>query len=278
MFTNEIASLEIKKFALEGEDETVSLTAYVAAKHPDLPYNDKRPGILVIPGGGYAYCSNREAEPIALAFLAAGYNAFILAYNVNNRFHKGRKFPAQLIEAAKAIKLIRDRAEEFGTNPERVFVIGFSAGGHLAASIGTMYDSKFVHDAIDVPRGYVRPTGMLLCYAVLDSGEYAHRGSIDNILHEDKDDPESLELVALQNRVDENTVPAFLWHTRTDTTVPVQNSILFAKALADKGVGFEMHIYPSGGHGASLANELVGCNYPVLTEWLGEALRWMKSV
>ena len=278
MFENEIACLETKKFALDGEEDIVSLTAYVAGKHADLPYNDKRPGILVIPGGAYAYCSNREAEPIALSFLAAGYNAFILAYNVNNRFHQGKKFPAQLIESAKAMKLIRDNAEELRTDPERIFVIGFSAGGHLAASLGTMYDSEFVHDAIDMPKGYARPTGMILCYAVLDAGEYAHRGSIDNILQDEKDDAGKLELVALQNRVDENTVPAFLWHTRTDTTVPVQNSILFAKALADKGVGFEMHIYPSGGHGASLANELVGCNYPVLTEWLGEALRWMKSV
>ena len=278
MFTNEIACLKTKKYALDGEEDTVSLTAYIAAKHQDLPYNDKRPGILVIPGGAYAFCSNREAEPIALAFLAAGYNAFILAYNVNNNQHKGAEFPAQLIEAAKAMKLIRDNAAEFNTDPERVFVIGFSAGGHLAASLGTMYDSSFVRDALDIPEGYVRPTGMILCYAVLDSGEYAHRGSIDNILQDEKNDPEKLELVALQNRVDEKTVPTFLWHTRTDTTVPVQNSILFAKALADKGVGFEMHIYPSGGHGASLANELVGCNYPVLTEWIGEALRWMKSV
>ncbi|MBQ7624428.1 MAG: alpha/beta hydrolase [Clostridia bacterium] len=271
--------MEIKRFTLPGEDDAVvSLTAYIAGRCPNIPYNDARPGVIVIPGGGYEYCGKREGEPIALAFLAAGYNAFVLHYEVNSNERRGKPFPAQLIEAAKAMKLIKDNARELGVLKDRVFVIGFSAGGHLAATFGTMYDSDIVHNALDIPENYLRPTGIILGYPVIDGGKYAHRGSIDNILLDDKDDPEKIDFVSLQNRVDEKTVPAFLWHTAVDELVPVQNSLIFAKALADNGVPFEMHIYPSGAHGLSIATEITGRSEPVAKNWLSDALRWMSMI
>lgn len=255
-----------------------TLTAYIAGAEEDMKYNYKRKAILICPGGAYAFCSNREGEPIAESFLAAGYNAFVLDYSVHNKNEKGKKFPGQLVEAAMAMKFIRDNSEKFKIDPDYVFVIGFSAGGHLAASLGTLYNSKYVTDAVEMPENYARPTGMILAYPVISSGEYAHRGSFDNILFDEKDSEEARAKVSIENCVTKDTVPAFVWHTREDTTVPVENSIILAGALAKENIPFELHIYPYGGHGASLSNRIVGWNNPTISAWFGDALRWMDTI
>ncbi len=263
---------------LETDDKKITLTAYIAGVADDMPFNKNRKAVLVCPGGAYSFCSNREGEPIATSFLAAGYNAFVLDYSVKNRAQKGKKFPGQLIEAALAMKFIKDNAEKFHINPDYVFVTGYSAGGHLAASLGILYGSEYVTSAIEMPENYARPAGMILAYPVISSGEYAHRGSIENILHDERDDEAALLKVSLETRVDANTVPTFLWHTREDTTVPVENSLLLATALAKNGVPFEMHIYPYGGHGISLANRVVGAPLPVAAQWFSAALTWMETI
>jgi acetyl esterase/lipase len=263
---------------METDDKKITLTALIAGVAEDMPFNYKRKAVLICPGGAYSYCSNREGEPIATAFLAAGYNAFILDYSTKNKTRKGKKFPGQLIEAAMAMKFIKDNAEKLHIDPNYVFVTGYSAGGHLAASLGILYGSKYVTDALEMPENYARPAGMILAYPVISSGEYAHRGSIDNILHDEKDDPEALLKVSLETRVDENTVPTFLWHTREDTTVPVENSIFLAASLAKHKIPFEMHIYPYGGHGISLANNVVRAVNPTAAQWFGEAVRWMETI
>ena len=176
------------------------------------------------------------------------------------------------------MKFIKDNAEKFHIDPDYVFVTGYSAGGHLAASLGILYNSEYVTSAIEMPENYARPAGMILAYPVISSGEYAHRGSIDNILHDERDDEDARLKVSLETRVDENTVPTFLWHTREDTTVPVENSILLAASLAKNKIPFEMHIYPYGGHGISLANRVVSANNPTAAQWFGEALRWMETI
>ncbi|MBQ9510195.1 MAG: alpha/beta hydrolase [Clostridia bacterium] len=268
---------EIKTYPLS-DDADVFLTAYIAPQNDDQQFNDKRRGLLICPGGAYAFVSQREGDAIATAFLAKGFNTFVLSYTVNNRNHRGKKFPAQLIEAAKAMKLIKDNAEQFHVDPELIFVAGFSAGGHLAASLGILYNSDYVKAALDIPDGYLRPAGMILSYPVITGGEFAHRGSIDNILLDERDDESKRDEVSLEKRVDENTVPAFIWHTRTDNVVPVQNSLLLASALAEHGIGFEMHIYPYGGHGASLATDVVGWDNPTLAAWFERAVKWAKSI
>ncbi len=263
---------------METDDKKITLTAYVAGVADDMPFNKKRKAILVCPGGAYSFCSNREGEPIATSFLAAGYNAFVLDYSVKNKNMAGKKFPSQLIEAALAMKFIKDNAEKFHIDPNYVFVTGYSAGGHLAASLGILYNSEYVTSAIEMPENYARPAGMILAYPVISSGEYAHRGSIENILHDEKDDEAALLKVSLETRVDENTVPTFLWHTREDTTVPVENSLLLATALAKNNIPFEMHIYPYGGHGISLANRVVGAPLPTAAQWFSAALTWMETI
>ncbi len=271
----------IETFTLtETKDKKITLTAYVKGATPDVPPSLKRKAVLVCPGGGYRYCSNIEGEPIALAYLAAGYNAFVLDYSVTNDAtgEEGKKFPGQLIEAAMAMKFIKDNAEKFHIDPDYVFVNGYSAGGHLAASLGILYNSKYVTDAIDMPENYARPAGMILAYPVINSETYAHKGSFLNILHDEADNEEKRREVSLETRVDKNTVPAFVWHTRTDTTVPVENSLLLASALAENGIDFELHVYPDGPHGLSLATPVIGKVNDTVAQWFSESLRWMESI
>ncbi len=254
----------------------VTLTSYIAGASPDLPFNEKRKAILIIPGGAYAYCSDREAEPIAHVYLAMGFNAFVLRYSVYRTGDPA--WPNPLIDASAAMKYIRDHAQTLHVDPDYVFVIGFSAGGHLAAALGTLWDNDEIEKQLDFTKGYNRPTGMVLAYAVLSGLEYAHRGSIDNILKERREDDEARRSVSLELHVSEKTCPAFLWSTVTDTTVPVQNSLLFAKALSDHKIPYEMHLYPEGGHGASLGNAIVGSHLPGIASWVTDSARWMHSI
>ena len=271
----------IETFTLtETKDKKITLTAYIKGATPEVPPSLCRRAVLICPGGGYRFCSNTEAEPIALAYLAAGFNTFVLDYSVTSAAtgEEGKKFPGQLIEAAMAMKFIKDNAERFHTDPNYVFVNGYSAGGHLAASLGILYNSNYVKDAIDMPENYVRPAGMILSYPVITSGKYAHKGSFANILHDEVNDEDKRREVSLETRVDENTVPAFIWHTRTDTTVPIQNSLLLASALAENAIPFEMHVYPDGPHGLSLATPVIGKVNDVAAQWFYESVRWMNSI
>ena len=269
----------IERFTLtETKDKKITLTAYIAGATPDVPPSLKRKAVLICPGGSYRYCSNTEGEPVALAYLAAGFNTFVLDYSVTSANEEGKKFPGQLIEAAMAMKFIKDNAEKFHIDPEYVFVCGFSAGGHLAASLGTLYNSEYVKPALDMPENYARPAGMILAYPVITSGKYTHAESIKNILHEGAENEEARRAVSLERRVDENTVPAFIWHTRTDALVPVENSLLLATALAENGIPFELHVYPDGPHGLSLANSVVGRVNDTAAQWFSESVRWMNSI
>ena len=262
--------------ALFPNKPNVTLTSYIAATSKELPYNEKRKAILIIPGGAYHYCSDREAEPIAHTYLAAGFNAFVLRYSVAN--NGDATWPNPLVDASAAMKYIRDNAKRFHIDPELVFAIGFSAGGHLAAALGTLWDDDEIEKKLGIEKGYNRPTGIIVAYPVISGLVHAHRNSIDAILGDRKDDEEARREMSLELRVTEKNVPAFIWSTRTDSPVPVQNSLLFANALADAGVPFEMHIYPSGEHGASLGNAIVGRNTPILAAWVSNSIRWMESV
>ena len=268
---------KIERVQLFEEKPNVTLTSYIAGTSSEMPFNNKRKAILVIPGGGYGFCSDREGEPIAQYYMAMGFNSFVLNYSVHTKTMEAT-WPAPLMDASAAMKYIRDHAEEFHIDPDYVFVVGFSAGGHLAASLGTLWSDDEIERALGFEKGYNRPTGMILSYPVISGGEYAHRGSFNNILSERKDDPEAIAALSLENRVSADTVPAFIWSTRPDTTVPVQNSLLFALALADHDIPFEMHIYPKGGHGASLGNAIVGSGLHSISGWIDDSIRWMNGI
>ncbi len=203
----------------------ITLTTYILDTSDEMPNMKIRPAILVLPGGGYYFCSAREAEPIAMAFLAQGYNAFVLRYSLGK---EKAKFPRPLEDAESALELIRGNAEKWGIDPEKVAVIGFSAGGHLAAALAAM--------------GKVRPNAAILGYPCILS-------SIGDVLAE--------PVPSVNEFVDVKTPPAYIFSSCEDTSVPIENSLAFASALNKAGVPFELHIFEKGNHGFSLANAVV---------------------
>ncbi|HUZ17195.1 MAG TPA: alpha/beta hydrolase [Spirochaetia bacterium] len=206
-----------------------------------------RPLVLVCPGGGYHFVSPREAEPIALQFNAAGFHSCVLDYSVAPRRH-----PQPLRDLSRAMCIAREHAAEWKVNADQIAVCGFSAGGHLAASLGVHWNKPYLANVPGIDVGLNRPDALILSYPVLTSGGFAHRGSFANLLGEDPS-KELLEEMSLELQVTSETPPAFLWHTVNDEAVPVQNSLLFADALRRSGVPFELHLYPRGPHGISLA-------------------------
>lgn len=271
----------IETFVLkETPTKKITLTAYISGLPRELIPNRRKLGVLICPGGGYRYTSEKEAEPIALAFLSKGINAFVLDYSVcggETENESYPRFPAQLIEAATAMNFIKTNAEKFDVEPDCVFVNGYSAGGHLAASLGTLYNSSYVKEALGIMGDELRPAGMILAYPVITSGEYAHRDSFNALLGKNASDAELLDKVSIEKLVKEDTVPAFIWHTRTDELVPVNNSILLANALAQKGVKFELHIYPKGFHGLALATDVTNFSSPTVATWFDDCVRWLKD-
>lgn len=255
-------------------DESAYLEIYVADKTSEFVRN----AILVIPGGGYSnVCSDREGEPIGMAFMPYGYNAFVLHYSVNEK-----PFPNHLIQASKAIKHIRDNAEEYNINPDKVFVVGFSAGGHLAGSVATMWDRKEVYDAIDMPYGYNKPNGAMLIYPVVSGSDIRHEGSFKNLFMTENPTQEQLELASIEKNVSENSCPIYMMHTSDDEVVDVRNSLVLADALARQGIKFELHIYPEANHGVALANGITSGGWPAhenseIAKWVESAVRWAEK-
>ncbi len=269
-----------EKLTLSEKYPDSSLTAYVCDKEPVVK---KRPAVIVCPGGGYNFLSPREGEPIVKHFLANGFNAYLLEYSIK----ENAKDYAPLIQAALAIKTVRERAELDNTDPQKIYIIGFSAGGHLAASAGTLWNIDEVRDAVGVsdgssPEGINRPDGMILSYPVITGGEFAHEGSIQAVSGHSELTSEDIEKFSLEKHVDSTTPPAFIWHTFTDACVPLENSLLFMSAMKKAGVPFEAHIFPEGCHGLSLANEETcennsGLIVPHVQCWADLAVKWIKD-
>lgn len=267
-----------------------TLTTYVSDNPPTLK-SKKRKAIIVCPGGGYHALSQRESEPIVKVFLSEGLNVFLLRYTVGM---KGENYPenpgatdyAPLIEAALSIRHVRENAEEYNIDPEQIFIIGFSAGGHLAASTGILWKTDAVQKALGAsaedPTEIGKPNGMLLSYPVITSGEFAHKGSFHHLCNTKEPTEEELLLFSLEKHVDETSAPLFLWHTFTDNAVPVQNSLLLANAYAEYKLPFEMHIFPEGSHGLSLATEETMAGKPRMVVphvqgWIELAVRWIRD-
>ncbi len=237
----------IKLTKREGAVYDPELVTYIRDPLMTVAPNKKRPMVVICPGGGYEHVSEREAEPIALALLERGFNACYLKYNV-----APTTFPTQLLEVAEAVALVRQNEEKWHVDTNRVIVGGFSAGGHLAGSLGVFWSESFLEELMGMKKECYQPNGLMLCYPVISSGEKAHRGSFDNLV---RGKQELLEKVSLEQQVSAATPKSFLWHTADDTVVPVENSMYFASALQKVGVPYELHIFPTGVHGLSLATE-----------------------
>lgn len=254
------------------------LYTYLLDESPEIACSKQRPCVIVCPGGAYAYTSDREAEPVALAFAARGFHACVLRYAC-----APARFPEALCSLAQSVALLRDRAESYCIDPRAISVCGFSAGGHLAASLGVFWEEDFLANLTGEEPRMMRPDKMVLCYPVITGGAFAHKGSIDNLLGADADE-QRRAVVSLEQRVTRSTPPTFLWHTATDDAVPVENSLLFAGALRTAGVPFELHIYPTGGHGLALASPLTSADAvrgrdirPKCAGWIDLAAAFLKD-
>ena len=234
-----------------GAEGPAQLITYAPGNFPEMGADRLRPALIICPGGGYHFLSDREAEPVALRFAGLGYAAFVLQYHVAPQ---GR-WPVPQRQLLSAVAWVRDNWERYHIDPHAVVVMGFSAGGHLAGSAGLMWNRQELYRPLRRRPPVFRPDGVVLCYPVVTSGPCAHRGSITNLLGGRYD--ELLEQVSLENQVPKQAPPFFLWHAADDTDVPVENSILLDAALRARGIQSELHVYPSGGHGQSLADHTV---------------------
>ena len=254
-----------------GKNADGRLTVYKREENGELT-RKVRPAALVIPGGGYGYVSPREGEPIALRFLLEGYNAFRLHYTPNTAF------PVPLVEAAMAMAYIRETAELYNTDKIHICAVGCSAGGHLAGMLATLFADPAV-TAVLGDRN-VRPDAAILCYPVITTGELTH-GDTARVISGGNDSLRAA--LSLENRVTADSTPAFLWHTLTDTVVPVENSLMLAAAYRKAGVPFELHVFAEGWHGLSTADIETANGYddgrfnaPVQA-WLPLAFTWLRG-
>ncbi len=228
-----------------------SVTAY--------PVPGARGAVVVCPGGAYAYKAEHEGAPIARMLNAAGIAAFVLDYRVAPCHHE-----APVSDALRAIRLVRSLS--YG----KVGILGFSAGGSLCCSAATLYTPGDPASEDPIERLSSRPDAFIPCYAVASMGKYAHVGSRENLLGARCGDEALRRRFSAEENVTADTPPAFLWHTAEDGSVPVQNTLYLAAALAEHKVPFELHIYPSGPHGIGLAQE-----YPPANAWPGDCCRWL---
>lgn len=247
-----------------------------------LPYDDitemnhqnrKRPTMIVCPGGGYYGCSERESGPIAMHFLPEGYNVFVITYSVFPHH-----FPTQIREVAALMELIYKNAEEWRCDTDKIGIIGFSAGGHLAGHYSTMYNCPEVREMFPESK----PVNFtVLSYPVVSADpKQGHMGSFVGLLGTDQLTPEQIEYFSINKQVTPFTPPTFIWHTAEDSCVPVMNSIIYAEALSKNNVPFELHIYPYGSHGLATSDKLTNDDVTEVlihdAEWLNSLKKWLK--
>ena len=268
----------VNLYGYYGQTHTASaggcLQGLIPDRIPGTGISERRPAVLILPGGGYHHTSLREAEPVAVQFAARGWAAFVLHYSC-----APARFPTALREAAMAIRYIREKAEDFAVDPERITCLGFSAGGHLCGMLGTLYDCPELAD-LGTPE-QLRPDGLALCYPVTVSRGKAHEGSFENLCGSD----EALrDRLSLDHLVRPDMPPVFLWHTRNDASVPCAGTLIFARALEAAGVDLELHLYRRGKHGLSPASLLTNPAEDLLDMrsdvpgWIGMCIRFFEEI
>lgn len=233
----------------------------------------KRPCMLIIPGGGYRFVSRREAEPLALHLLPHGYNVFVLTYSV-----APHGFPTQIREVAAALEMIYEYAQPWNCDTEKLAIMGFSAGGHLAAHYCNCYDCPEVRQVFPESKPV---SAAVLGYPVITADpRYSHKGSFEKLNGGSYPEGEKQRFYSCDQMVTDRTPPTFLWHCTGDKVVPVKNSLLYADALAEHGIPFQMQIYPHGKHGLGTADLVTNLEIKpdavYIKDWLEALKKWLK--
>lgn len=246
--------------AVETQDVLPHIEVYLPQGKSDTP----RSAVVVCPGGGYAKRAPHEGAPFAELFAAQGIVGIVCHYRVWPHI-----YPAPQADAARAMRLVRSKAAEFNIDPEKIAIMGFSAGGHLASSIAVQPD--LYHDPDDdlIDKFSARPNRAILCYPVLSMVKEYHHGSAENLLGVNASEVQRRQMSS-ELQVNADTPPTFLFHTADDASVPVSNSLRFASACIQHGISIELHVYPHGHHGVGLAYD-----EPTLKGWPLLLLDWL---
>ena len=248
--------------ALPNRDKSsVFLRTYLISKNSFNP-GRKRPLVLIIPGGGYDHFGEREQEPVALKMNSLGFHAAILHYSL-----APMRFPDALCDAAASVALIRENAEDWAVDSSKIILCGFSAGGHLSASLGAFWNKPFLRDFVQFSPEEIRPNFLCLCYPVVTADEkFCHKGSIQNVIGEIPENEAAeictslgkssiREVVSIEKNISADFPPTFIWHTTQDEAVSAKNTLLLANALLESNIDFEYHLFNRGKHALALANE-----------------------
>ena len=252
--------MQLKQLKLNGGG---TLTVYLRVSTDHMPSVIDRPLVLVVPGGGYTHVSAREGDPVALQFAAAGYHTAVLDYAICEK----AKDYLPLRQLAEAIGLVRQHAAEWHVLPEKIALCGFSAGGHLALS-GAVLD---IPGEVAQPR----PNAVILGYPVVTAGEYAHRGSFEQLAG--STDRAAQQAFTLEDKITPETPPVFVWHTMEDETVPVENTLMLLGALHRAGVPCEAHLFEKGVHGTSISTVEVDRPSRHRRHWVELAVEWLND-
>lgn len=255
--------MQIETLALENGG---TLTVYLRSACAEMPHFCRRPLVLVVPGGGYAFCSAREADPVALQFAAAGYHTAVLEYAVG----PNARYYTPLRQLSAAMEFLRQNAEQWNIFPDKIALCGFSAGGHLALS-GAVLDLPTAEERAHQQR----PNALVLAYPVVTAGEYAHRGSFDTLTG--TTDLAVHKQFSLEDKVTPATPPVFVWHTMADNSVPVENSLLLLSALRKAHVPCEAHFFEHGAHGGSISTQEVDTPDAHRAQWTKLAIEWLNE-
>lgn len=296
----------IEKIKLWEDDENSNLVTYVLDNSREFKTDQRRPAILVCPGGGYIDVSDREAEPIALRFAAEGYHTFVLNYNTyfikstqnNNslpRTNRKSIYPGPLLDLAKAMMIIRENADKWFVDCEKISVCGFSAGAHLALSLGAHWQDELLKDKLQADSKTFKPNSLILGYPLTDYNimKNVYENTTDKgllsffnisnraIFGSERPTDEQLNKISPTNYITSNMVPTFIWHTATDGLIYVLNSLKLAEELTKHKIPYELHVFEEGPHGMSLCNEVTASEEAHIDshceKWIGLALEFLKK-
>ncbi len=242
--------VQYREKGIKNNDYTPIMDTYILANSKEIDENRKRPFILVCPGGGYVMTSEREGEPVAVQMNTLGFHSGVLYYSC-----APMDFPAAYLDLCEAVHYIRSHADEWNVDPDQIVVCGFSAAGHLAASLGVWWNTDLHKKYLPYSNEDVKPNGLMLGYPVITSGEYRHDGSIHNLLGSQDTSKDLWKKASLENQVNKDVPPVFLWHTDEDGCVPLENSLFFVNELRKNHIPLEYHVFTKGGHGLSLATK-----------------------